>query len=495
MSTAQNIPIKTKDQIRDDMSATYREQLISLGVANPVVTPGTDIYNRFEAIAQQIWVAAASIPAAVDESLEDTALLNLERLAAMRELSLRAAGGSRGDVFPALAIAGPVLIPAGSTLIDGQGLRYRATLGGPIENGDPLTVEALDTGAATNRPPDTTLTFEAPPLYVEPKAPVGPGGLRFGVDTEDLEGLRERLSERMAHPRNGVNWPTFTAAAETSTAVQKAFAYQACNGPSTVHVAVVGSPSAEVKDRDVDAITMTVEVIPTTAGATFSFVEVVTTTVINEPVDVSMALAIPASPAANPPGNGGGWIDAVPFPVLASPGYVAVSSFFSSVEIEVSSDVPPAVGAQVSWISRDDWKLRTAEIVTIVGTNPYVITLSLPFVSDNGVDIQIGDWVFPASENGAAYAESIFAAFAKLGPGEKTSVAGLLPRALRKPSPAESWPYEMKAPFLKLFTGELEEVSDSAFLYRSAITPTIPGVITDPPRCFVPRQIGFYPLE
>jgi uncharacterized phage protein gp47/JayE len=280
MSTAENIPIKTKDQIRDDMLATYREGLIAAGIANPVTTKGTEIYNRFEADAQQIFVAAANIPAAVDESLEDTALLNLERLAAMRELSLRAAGGSRGDVFPVVVIAGPVLIPAGSTLIDGQGLRYRATLGGPIENGDPLTVEALDTGAATNRAPDTTVTFESPPLYVEPKALVGPGGMRFGVDAEDLEGLRERTLERMRHPRNGVNWSTFTAAAEQSTAVQKGFAYQACNGPSTVHVAVVGSPTAEVKNRDVDAITMTVEVAPQVAGVTFSFVEVVTTTVV-----------------------------------------------------------------------------------------------------------------------------------------------------------------------------------------------------------------------
>lgn len=495
MSTAENIPIKSKDQIRDDMLATYREGLIAAGIANPVTTKGTEVFNKFEAYAQQIFVAAANIPAAVDESLEDTALLNLGRLAAMRELSLRAAGGSRGDVFPVVVIAGPVLIPAGSTLIDGQGLRYRATLGGPIENGDPLTVEALDTGAATNRAPDTTVTFESPPLYVEPKALVGPGGLRFGVDAEDLEGLRERTLERMRHPRNGVNWSTFTAAAEQSTAVQKGFAYQACNGPSTVHVAVVGSPTAEVKNRDVDAITMTVEVAPQVAGVTFSFVEVVTTTVINEPVDISIGLAIPNSPAANPPGAGGGWIDAVPFPVLATPGYAAVSAVVSSVEIEVSSDFPPVVGASVSWVSVDDWKLHTAEIVSFTGTNPYTVILSTPFTSDGGVDIAFGDWVFPSSENGAAYLENLFAAFARLGPGEKTAIAGFLPRALRKPSPSESWPYEMKSPFLKLFGGDIEELSDLAFLYRSAITPTIPALITDPPRCFVPRQIGFYPLE
>lgn len=494
MTTAQNIIIKTRDQIRDDMIAAYINALITFDIVqNPVVTPGTETFNRFDAIAAQIWTASAAIPAAIDETLEDTAVENLPRLAALRGLSLRSAGGSRGKIKPRIAINSPVLIPAGSALKDDQGLRYRAPIGGLIQNGQMLDIEAIDTGAATNLEPGSVLTFEAPVLYVEPNAETD--GLQFGVDAEDIEGLRARLLERLKHPPNGYNWSTFTAAAETSTAVQKAFAYCAANGPSTLHIAAIGAPSASVKTRDLDPLTLALEVKPAVLGATFSFVGIEVTTVVNEPVDVSIAIAAPNSPAADPPGAGGGWIDAVPFPVLASPGYVAVSNIVSSIEIEVSSDVPPVNGASISWVSTDDWKLRTAKILSFTGSNPYTLILDTPFTSDNGIDIAFGDWVFPAAENMPAYVDALFAAFAELGPGEKTNLAGFLPRALRKPSPADSWPYEIKSPLLKLIVGEFEEIPDAAYLYRSAVTPSLPALITEGPRVFVPRQIGFYPLE
>jgi len=495
MSTAENIQIKTVEETRDDYLRTYSNALIERGIANPLTSDGTEIFNKATALAQQIYVASATIPAAVDEALEDTAIQNLPRLAAMRGMGLRAAGGSAGDAIPTIAIAGSVLIPAGAELIDPLGLRYRVVLGGPTFSGQPVGIESLDTGAATNRAAGTTLTFTAPPLYVEPKATVGAKGLRFGVNAEDLEGLRARLLERMRHPPNGVNWPTYTEAAEGASAVQKAFAYPACNGPSTMHIAVVGAPTTASKLRDLDALTVSLRVAPLVQAETFSFVELVVTSVVNESVDVAIALAIPASPAASPPGPGGGWIDAIPFPVLASPGYVAVSNVVSSVEIEVSSDVAPVVGGSVSWVSTDDWTLRTALIESFTGTNPYAITLSTPFVSAGAVEIAVGDWIFPASERGEDYVARLFEAFSRLGPGEKTDIAGLLPFALRQPPPAESWPSEMKAPFLKSFAGDAAEISDFAYAYRSAITPTLPASISDAPSIFVPRQIGFYPLS
>ena len=493
--TAETLPIKSVDELRDDYLRTYRNALIARGITNPNVSAGTEIYQRATALAQQVYVSTSNASTAANAVMPDTAQGDdLIREAALWGLTLRGAGPSAGYVVFASTVAVPSAVPLGAELIDPSGLKHTVTVGGPYSNGDAIPVESVDTGEGTNVDAGVALRWTAPPPFSQPTALVDVGGLTGGVDQEDLEDLRERFLDRLANPPLGANWAALNLVAEeSSTAVQKSFCYPACNGPSTVHIAVVRRPTATNKNRDVAAVTVATKVTPAVVGAVFEYAESVVTTVTNFSVDVSIGLSIPAAKTAVPAGEGGGWLDGTPFPIDAVNGFVAVSAVSSSTEIEVSSDVAPVVGSRIAWISPSDWKYRQATVLSFTGVGPYVLTLDTPLVSDSGVVIAINDYVFPACEQGATYTAQLLEGFARLGPGQKTDIASLLPRALRRPTVTQSWPSDINRKLLKVFTGT--EVDGADFLYRSATSPSVPGSITDPPKIYVPRNLAFYPLE
>ena len=502
-TTVSGLKIKSQEQIRDDYLRNYRNALIKRGISNPDVSQGTEIYQKATALAILLYDASSGVPLAANAQMPDSALGDdLIRLASIYKLSLRPAGPSSGPLVLSATVDTPVAVPGGSQLLDPSGLSYQVATGGAYVNGDvdfPIPIVSVDPGDATNLAAGTVLRWVAPPPFVNPTATIGAGGLTGGANAEDIEGLRGRLLGKLQDPPNGVNWASVVETAEKSTAaVQKAFAYPGCNGPSTEHVAVVRAPTATNKNRDVDALIVSGTVVPYVTASYPEFVEVVTTTVQNYPVDVSFGVTIPDSLKASPSGPGGGWLDGNPAPVSSGTGYAAVSSAGSSTLIRVPSDVPPIAGGSVCWISTDDWVFRTSEIESVTepvpGTGTFEITLKTPFTSNNGVDVAVGDWIFPAAVNMEIYVKAILSAFAGLGPYEKTNQAGVLPRALRRPRANKSWPSEMKAPVLRTLTDSGEEVQDTSFLYRSATTPPLPAAITDGPYCIVPRQIGVYPI-
>lgn len=497
MATVETLAIKSLDEIRDDYLRTYRNSLIKRGIENPVVGDGTEIHMRATALAQQVYVATSGIPVAANAQMPDTAQEDdLIRVARIYGLSLRPAGPSAGPLVLDSTIAGAVAIPTGAQLIDGSGFTYEVSVGGAFLDGEEMQITSVDTGTGTNLAEGTVLRWTAPPPFVQPTAVVGVGGLTGGVDAEDIEGLRARLLERLQNPPNGANWPAFNLAAEqSSTAVQKGFTYPACNGPSTVHVAVVTSPTATNKERDVNTIVMNTQVIPGVQAIIPEYAELLVTTVENVSVDVSVGISIPPAKTASPPGPGGGWTDGDPFPVFASQGYANVTAVTNSTAFSVNSDIAPLVGSEVCWISRDDWVFRTAAVVSFTGTGPYAVVIDYPFTSANGVNIAVGDFVFPNAEKMEVYVPALLEAFARLGPGQKTNLSGLLPRALRRPLVTQAWPSDLNQKFLNPVRDSGDEVDTASYLYKSATSPALPAVITDPPKIFIPGRLAFYPLE
>jgi hypothetical protein len=258
--------------------------------------------------------------------------------AALKGLSYRNAGPSTGSIVLASTITTKVGIPSGAQLIDANGLTYQVLVGGQFLNGATIDIESVDTGESTNLDAGAVLRWTAPPEFVQPTALVGSGGLTGGVDKETEEGLRGRLLDRYRNPPNGVNSAALNIAVEaSSSAVQKCFAFPACNGPSTVHLAAVGAPSATNKSRIVNPIVMSTKVVPGGVGAVPEYAECVVTTVQDYPTNVSIGLSLPSSKTASPAGPGGGWLDGNPFPVLASPGYVEVLDVILSTNIQVAS--------------------------------------------------------------------------------------------------------------------------------------------------------------
>lgn len=496
MTTAESLVVKTFEEVRSDWLRTYRNGLINRGVADPNVGSGSEAYVRATSLAQQIVAATANTTAAANAQMPDTAVGDdLVREAALRGLSFRNAGPSEGPIVLASTITTKVGIATGAQLVDENGLTYRVVSGGSFLNGESITIESVDFGVSANLDAGATLRWTAPPEFVQPTALVGVGGLTGGVDQENEEGLRARLLDRLRHPPNGCNWAALNLAVESSSsAVQKCVAYPACNGPSTVHLAAFGAPTATNKGRAVNATVMATKVIPGGLEAIPEYAEGVITSVVNYPVDVAFGLALPSAKTANPAGPGGGWRDANPFPVYAATGYADALDVVTSTNFQVNSDTAPVVGNTVCWLSSVDWLLRTGKILSFAGTGPYFITIDTPFVDSAGTLIAVGEYVFPGAEQMGVYIAAALAGFAALGPGEKTNVTALLPRAKRRPVTSEAWPASLTSRLLQVFAGR-SEVYASSYLYRSATTPPLPAAISDAPYILTPRYIGIYPQQ
>jgi uncharacterized phage protein gp47/JayE len=541
-TTVQSLPIKSADEVRTDYLATYSDALVDQGIPNPNVSKGTEIYARAHALGRLIYNASANAPVMADSLMPDTAQgPDLLRVAAINGLALRNAGPSSGWLNLQASISTPVLIPQNAILLDTASLRYQVAQGGAYTNGGLVPIVSLDTGTATNLDPNSVLRWLAPPSYVLPTAlvakittPTSTVGLTGGVDVEQLETLRGRLLDKLANPPNGSNWASQNATAEgSSTAVQKAFSYCAVNGPGTSQVTVVGAaataPSTLVNVRHVSSLVVAQNVAPAILATFPQHSEFYVNTATEYPVDIAIWVSIPTSPLASPPGPGGGWLDANPFPtqyLSSGPGYCAVTGVTSSTVFTIASDYAPVVGGTCCWISPADFTLVQSQILSVSGTGPYTVTLAAPFVAVNtGVIAAVGDYVFPGAQNTATYVAAVLQSFANLGPGEvrSSSTSAIWPRSQRHPLTTQSWPSGLSQSFLRGVINSSSEVAGAAFLSiydtvlgasmvsfvsgqttitttpvpplpTTSITVTGPGTGGFSPNIFVPRRIGIYPL-
>jgi uncharacterized phage protein gp47/JayE len=492
MANPSSITVKTAEDIRDDYLRTIKEGLINLGITNPNVSEGTLDHIRGTALGQFGALLYQNIALKADAQMPDTAQAeDLIRLANIYHLSLRAAGPSSGTIVLDATITTSILIPTGSQLIDDKGLSYNVTVGGSYSDGEEIQITAVDTGAATNLAEGSTLRWVSPPPFVSPTALVGSGGLTGGVDEETYEGLRTRILEKIRNPPGGGNWSQLNQAAEDSTvAVQKSFAYPACEGRGTVHVAVVTSPTDSDKTRDVNSVILSTKIIPAVQAVVPEYFELVVTTVQNQNVDVAINISIPSATTASPPGPGGGWLSGTPWPTYSALGYSNVTSVSSSTVFTVRCDSDPTIGVtQICWLNPNNWTLYRGTVTSFTGTFPSVtVTVDTPFTG-----IAVGSFVFPDAELMQEYVNTLLEAFANLGPGQKTSQTGLLPRAYRRPLTTEAWPSDLNDQVLRRLTDNNDTILSASYSYRNTTTPTLPSSISDGPYILVPRNLAFYP--
>lgn len=489
---------ETRDQaaIRDGIL-----RVLSNGLPGANVTPGSDWYVFAHGVAGQLEVVEANALIKSDAQMPDSAEdEDLYRICAIFGLSLQPAAGSTGQGI--LSSTATTTIPSGAELINSVGLRYRLVNGGTFDDGELLTLESVDTGKATNLDEGDVLRWQTAPPFADEKVLVGVGGLVNGHDAESDEGLRARLYARLQNPPRSGDWQHVAEIAEQSTpAVVKAFVYPALQGPGTVHVAVVAAPTATSKNRDVNATTMSTSVVPYVQGQLPEHVHIVTTTVANTPAWVALALSIPEASTASPPGPGGGWLDGTPWPDVGVDGIgTIVSVVTSTTQLTVNAVAAPIAGvSRVSYLSNDDWVVRTARVLTVGGTSgAWVITLDSPLTG-----ISPADYLFPACVNAQAYVDTLLDSFAAMGPGEKTDNAAALIRGFRRPRPETAWPYALGPQMLRELIHPHAEIAYAAFINRSDGTvgvegpsglfvPNIPEDVTDPPNIFVPFRIAFF---
>jgi uncharacterized phage protein gp47/JayE len=488
--------------IRDGILRVLSNGLYARGIANPNVTPGSDWYVFAQGVANELAVVEANATIKADAQMPDSSDgAELLRVCAIFGLSLQLAAGSSGPIILSSTAATPIATNA--QLIDSNGLRYKLVTGGTYASGTALAIEAIDVGKATNHDEGDVLRWVTAPPFADEKVLVGVGGLRDGHDDEDYEGIRARLLAKLQSPPRSGNWQHVAEIAEGSTtAIQKAFVYPALQGGATVHIAVTATPSAVTRTRDVESSRMSGTVVPYVKGKLNERSEITTTTVTNVPTDVVFTISIPDAPTASPPGEGGGWLDGAPWPDRgATSKGTRVTSVTTTLVLVVDALIAPTpFVSQVAWLNPADWVVRTARVVAVTGTSgSYTVTLDTPFVG-----IVVGDCLWPAAQNAQVYVDAALAAFALMGPGEKTANASALNRGYRHPRPSTAWPYMLGSQMLGALDRSSAEISASQFLWRTdgttdltgptgVLTPQVPGVVTGLPNQLIPGRIAFYP--
>lgn len=490
--------IKRPNQILSDMLRTLKAGLINIGVSNPQVDEGTDYYIMFSAIANELAVAENNINLQAEALMPDTATgTDLDRILTNFGMSRRAASTSNG--FIGLVSSIDTFVATGSELVSTLGGIYRVTVGGIYSNGDDIPIQSVSTGSYTNMEVNEVLTWSSAPAFAQSTATVTVA-VTGGVDAEDDETARRRLLSRMQNPPALGNWQQVADLCETfDAAIQKAFIYPAANGPSTLHIALAGYATATSKSRELAASKVT-SLTSSILGQLPEYVDCYVSTVKDVECDVSFKLTIPYPYGSINLGTGSGWLDFQPFPIADSTNkYAEVTVTSSTVfDIAVTSATPaPTVGVtRISWIDRSDYTVKKATILAATySASPsphYSVTIDVPFV-----DIADGDWVFPAMTNGQPYVDAVVNQFAAMGPGEKSNVATLLPRAYRKPRPNLGFPNAINASMLRAIIESSEEVLAADFWYRTydGDAPDLPTTIETEPNIYVPRHIGFYPAS
>ena len=494
--------IRSLETIRDGILRVIRNGLIAQGVADPNVSPNSDFYNIAVALASELVVGEANAVIKVDATMPDTAVGDeLRRWMAAVGLQFRSAVGAVGNVTMQTD-GNPAHANVGDLLLDTAGLTFQVTTAGDYNNGDPVPVMGVSTGFATNHLNGDVLTWVSPPAFAKPTVLVGlvggTDGLTDGVDDEDEETARARLLDRLANPPSDFNWEHIAEIAEQSSpTVQKCFVYPAVQGPSSLQICVVGfatsfldivGPSAA---RAINATIVSSIIAPYVRGILLPAIDVQVYTTNDVATDVSFGLSLPSSPQASPAGPGGGWLDGSPWPAISGTGYTkaAVTATTSSTVFTVDAPTAPIAGvSRIAWVNSANWKIYSAKVVSFTGTGPYTITIDTPFTG-----IATNEFIFPQCARQADYIKAILTAFSKMGPGEKTSVADILQRAFRHPSPNLTWPASVDASQLRALTDSGPEVLSATYFFRSTTTPAVPGSPTSPPNQLIPGRLALYP--
>lgn len=554
-TTPQPLTVKAASEVRDDIMRTIRNGLIEQGISNPQVTLTSDFGLIAAALGNEVAVPANNTTIIADQAMPDTATgSDLDRLLGFYNLTRRPASQSSGLIVATTSATS--FVPFGAQLVDASGIKFQVTVGGSYGNGAFIPVQSVNAGSNTNEEAGVTLTWAAPPAFFSPTATVSIiNPLTGGQDVEDDDTARTRLLAFLANPPGGAN-PSqiieFAQAADPT--VQTAFVHCAARGPGTVDIAVVGYADTNDGYRSVNQLLLNNKISPYVLGQLPQYVDGYVCNVQNYPMDIAVGLSLPLPPSAIPSGPGGGWLDPAPLQTTAAKPAIRIIDGYalsgntpgvpvnSATAFWVDFPVAPVQGVQysISYVSPQTFNIYsgvtsgTYIAATSFGslssyTSMYYVTVNSPFYENNNTNtpIQPGNWIFPTAVNTTVYVNAFFAYMATLGPGERTNVSGLLPRALRQPFEQVSSAYKLNNRLVKPIIETGPEVYDGLVLFRGSyqdttVLPTAPFVdyatktfnsdpayalyappttynffstMKAPSLIFTPNNLGFYPTN
>ncbi|HEX5076137.1 MAG TPA: baseplate J/gp47 family protein [Gemmatimonadaceae bacterium] len=492
----------------------YRLAAADAGLDEPPTGPASDPYMIGTAVANIGLLIFTNINQA--ESAGNALTATGDDLDAIREAE------QLPEVLPSRATGKLIITVLGATTIyNGQeftlpnGLRGRV-VGNVLNPPDQseIDVETVDTGSKTNLAGGSKVRFAPAPPNVEEQAIVSSSfPLTGGTDGETDGRKRDRILNARRNRPAGGNWSQLREwALEALPSAQDCYVYPALGGPASAKVTPIRSMDASVFDfsRECDAVQL---------QAVRSYIqakmpgqnEVVIQSPSNNPCDVAVLVTLPDSALAG--GNGKGWTDAAPWPLLevADGGAVlvtATSSDFLTVTLSANTAVTPIAGiSHVAWWSSAERKFYTRLVTAVSGSaGAWVLTLESPLIDATGAGPQVSDYVCPAAANLAAYGDVWLQLLNGFGPGEHTTDSSRLPRAKRHPYVTDEDPTDITNATLAQWSngwrdssGEtvhagFPEITAFSLSVASQTTPSIPALVSFRQFVLTPRKFGIYKL-
>jgi uncharacterized phage protein gp47/JayE len=498
----------TADELRQQYIDDVTSLSVQYGQPNPALQQGTFDWIRATADANLVLGCYYNAAISADKSSELYATGNdLDLIRQAKGLPQLSASPSTGALIVGVVGSSSVLFVDSLQFTVPGGLRGQVNGNQLVSNGQSLNVLMVDTGTASNVPPNTIVTWISPPVNATATATVDSSGLTGGTDPETDEQKRDRILQRNQNIPGGGNWAHVQQVSQAvSSGIQCAFVYPTLGGPSTLKVALckamvlAGTNLNYSRETSATLINLVVDALRQNIPDS---VKIVVQSVADEDTDLAIQLALPTPSTLG--SSGSGWLDSVQFPKLvdADFGVVSVSHVTSTTSITVTaqSTVAPVVGQSVMWWSRDAKKFVTSTVSSFSGSaGAWVLNLNQPLstVDTNNVtrNVVIGDYISAGCAFGNDYAATLFDQFNTLGPGENTSDPTRLARAARKPvitKGSKSFPTDIGALQLSALTTDHEEITDAAYAYRSLSTPSIPDIDSSP-NVLTLFRLALYPL-
>jgi uncharacterized phage protein gp47/JayE len=396
-------------------------------------------------------------------------------------------------------VLGTVNIPAdwAGTMADGTAITV-VGVHNAMANNSLVLVTTVDGGRAVNQSAGLKGSWDDPSIgALKPTFTVAAGGLADGEDEDSVETVRQAWLERLANPGKGGNWAHVAQLARDSSAsIADVYVYPAQGGAGSYGVAIMS--------RDGDGVLSTAVVAAAAAAIVAELpghTNLNCTTIAPEYVDVIMTARAPLPKSAG--GGGGGWLDAVPWPNSTS-GAVKVNSYDSAtgrITTNATDLNGVAIGNHIGiWDptfenADGDVVGKMYEFVVSEALDPGNITIK----SSTGFPKNFtGCYISAGSVGLANWATTAVAAFATIGPGEKTSNVWLLPRALRKPSQDVKGPQRVESRITTEIQSAHDEISNLGYVARYATgtttpltTPTLPASALDAPNRLTLKHLAF----
>lgn len=484
------VTVRTVADLEKSALNTHRAGLIRRGVSPDVATKeiatGTNVQIQYRAIAEMMGQVYANERAVEDAQMPDSAVgEDLDRLCEQRGIERLPGAGAAGNVV--VTCTGSVTYGAGQELLSKKGKRYEVVLSTTVGNGDSVGIIGIDVGKATNLAAGEVLTWVSPPGASAATCVVDIAGLTNGQEPDNDARLRERLEKSLQNPPGGANWSQVRQwAEEASAGVEDAYVYPAVHGPGTVHCAITIAGDVDNNYSREAPTALTDKVRLGILAEHPDPADIFVSTVVHQPASIAIKLGL-ADPASAG-GDGGGWIDATPWP--SGPTYV--TAVVTASKFTLLAFTTPGVGRSIAFWDATAAIFRHAKVLAYTGSSgAYTITIDEAFPT-----IGVDAFVCPDAEQLDEYGRILCESFATLGPGQRTASTG---RQVRHPVVSSDDPSRINGTLLAPLPAQRPEITAAAFMWANGssvlapdLAPTAVTALDTAPNIWRLTQLGFY---